>query len=169
MWNSCLHDSRICILHQLQGLIHLQELHQADRERFVKPKCLCIKVYQNVTASNLWQNTFMVLVPQIYIKDPYVTKFLTQEKITTMSFVGNVGGILGLFLGFSFISGAEIFALIVSIPKRCFTSPTGASATFDNRDLFCKTTFHDCCCCPCQLLLDWKSIWMVKICRCIEI
>ena len=38
----------------------------------------------------------------IYIKDPYVSKYVTEEKITEISFVGGVGGILGLFLGFSF-------------------------------------------------------------------
>ena len=45
----------------------------------------------------------------IYIKDPYVSKYVTEEKITEISFVGGVGGILGLFLGFSFISAVEVF------------------------------------------------------------
>jgi hypothetical protein len=45
----------------------------------------------------------------IYIKDPYVSKYVTEEKITEISFVGGVGGILGLFLGFSFISSVEVF------------------------------------------------------------
>jgi len=45
----------------------------------------------------------------IYIKDPYVAKYLTEEKITEIAFVGTVGGILGLFLGFSFISAVELF------------------------------------------------------------
>jgi len=44
----------------------------------------------------------------IYIKDPYVSKFVTEEKITEIAFVGTIGGILGIFLGFSFISSAEI-------------------------------------------------------------
>jgi hypothetical protein len=38
----------------------------------------------------------------MYIKDPYVTRFVTQEKMTEMTFVGGVGGILGLFLGFRY-------------------------------------------------------------------
>ena len=45
----------------------------------------------------------------IYIKDPYVAKYVTGEKITEIYFVGEVGGILGLFLGFSFISSVEVF------------------------------------------------------------
>ena len=44
----------------------------------------------------------------IYIKDPYVSKYVTEEKITEIAFVGTVGGVLGLFLGFSFISSIEI-------------------------------------------------------------
>ena len=44
----------------------------------------------------------------IYIKDPYISKYVTEEKITEIAFVGTVGGIIGLFLGFSFISAAEV-------------------------------------------------------------
>ena len=54
---------------------------------------------------------------QMYIKDPYVSRYLTQEKITEMSFVGGIGGILGLFLGFSFISAAELFSFFASMTK----------------------------------------------------
>ena len=54
---------------------------------------------------------------QMYIKDPYVTRFLRQEKITQMSFVGTIGGSLGLFLGFSFISAIDILALLISVLK----------------------------------------------------
>jgi hypothetical protein len=48
----------------------------------------------------------------MYIKDPYVSRYSTQEKITEMTFVGGIGGILGLFLGFSFISAVEILNCI---------------------------------------------------------
>ncbi len=44
----------------------------------------------------------------IYIKDPYVSKYITEEKITEIAFVGTIRGVLGLFLGFSFISAVEI-------------------------------------------------------------
>ena len=44
----------------------------------------------------------------IFIKDPYISKYVTEEKITEIAFVGTVGGVIGLFLGFSFISAAEI-------------------------------------------------------------
>ncbi len=48
-------------------------------------------------------------VLDIYIKDPYVKLYLRREKITIISFIGNIGGLLGLFMGFSFISTIEIF------------------------------------------------------------
>jgi len=35
----------------------------------------------------------------VYIRDPYVSKYVTEEKITRISFAGTVGGILGLFMG----------------------------------------------------------------------
>lgn len=45
----------------------------------------------------------------LYIKDPYVSKYVTEEKITEFAMVGTLGGILGLFMGSSFISVVEIF------------------------------------------------------------
>jgi hypothetical protein len=57
----------------------------------------------------------------IYIKDPYVSKFMTEEKITEIAFVGMVGGILGLFLGSSFISFVEIpYILVIRLLVRVF-------------------------------------------------
>ncbi len=45
----------------------------------------------------------------IYIGDPYVKQYMRREKITIISFIGNVGGLLGLFMGFSFVSIVEFF------------------------------------------------------------
>jgi hypothetical protein len=44
--------------------------------------------------------------------------FIAEEKITEISFFGGIGGILGLFLGFSFISAVEIIILLVNLSKR---------------------------------------------------
>ena len=49
-----------------------------------------------------------LILLNVYIKDPYVRKFLTEEKITEINFVGTVGGIFGLFLGFSFMSVIDV-------------------------------------------------------------
>lgn len=55
----------------------------------------------------------------IFLKDPYVKRFIREEKISEITFVGTVGGLLGLFLGFSFISAVEIVYLCV---LACFSS-----------------------------------------------
>lgn len=47
----------------------------------------------------------------IFLKDPYVKRFIREEKISEFTFVGTVGGLLGLFLGFSFVSAVEIVYL----------------------------------------------------------
>ena len=44
----------------------------------------------------------------VFIKDPFAEKILTSEKISPTSFMSDVGGLLGLFMGFSFVSGLEI-------------------------------------------------------------
>ncbi len=55
-------------------------------------------------------------VLDVYIKDPYVKLYLRREKITVISFIGNTGGLLGLFLGFSFISTIEIISIFLAFP-----------------------------------------------------
>ena len=52
----------------------------------------------------------------VYVRDPYVKKFLTEEKITEINFVGTVGGLMGLFSGFSFISVLEILYFFLCSP-----------------------------------------------------
>ena len=40
-----------------------------------------------------------------------MAKYIIEEKITEISFVGNVGGLLGLLMGFSFMSIIEMVYL----------------------------------------------------------
>lgn len=49
-----------------------------------------------------------LLMFHVLIKDPYAQRFKRDEKIAISSFIANLGGLLGLWLGFSWISGAEI-------------------------------------------------------------
>ena len=49
----------------------------------------------------------------VFVRDPYVKRYLTEEKITEINFVGTVGGLLGLFLGFSFISVIEVIYFVL--------------------------------------------------------
>ena len=48
----------------------------------------------------------------VFLMDPYVKRFIREEKISEITFVGTVGGLLGLFLGFSFVSSVEIVYLL---------------------------------------------------------
>ena len=47
----------------------------------------------------------------IFLKDPFVNRYVRDEKITWGTFFGTIGGILGLCLGFSVISIFEIVYL----------------------------------------------------------
>ena len=44
----------------------------------------------------------------VLIQSPYVAKIRRDEAMTLISYVANTGGLLGLFLGFSFISLIEV-------------------------------------------------------------
>ena len=48
-------------------------------------------------------------VLNMFIRDPYYTKYLKSEEITPISFIGNAGGLLGLCMGMSFVSIFEVF------------------------------------------------------------
>ena len=60
----------------------------------------------------------------IFIQNPFVTKIKRDESMTVTNYVGNTGGLLGLCLGFSFISAVELvlwfFICIKKSFKTCF-------------------------------------------------
>ena len=45
----------------------------------------------------------------IFFQSPYITKMKRDLEITLTDFIANTGGLLGLYLGFSFVSLFEIF------------------------------------------------------------
>ena len=47
----------------------------------------------------------------IYIKRPVVTKIMRDQRIPVIWFVANCGGILGLCMGFSIVTGKHILGL----------------------------------------------------------
>ena len=49
----------------------------------------------------------------IYIRDPYVREIKRDVKISTTTFLSNIGGLLGLCQGFSIISLIEILYFII--------------------------------------------------------
>ena len=52
------------------------------------------------------QNNIVIL--SMFIRTPFAEKIVTAEKISRISFMSDVGGLLGLFMGFSFVSAVEI-------------------------------------------------------------
>jgi len=51
----------------------------------------------------------------IYYPDFYYTSITEQPKMTFDNLIGNLGGLLGLFIGGSLISFFEIFELLISV------------------------------------------------------
>lgn len=49
-----------------------------------------------------------IAIVKLFIRDPYYTNTIRDRAITFTSFVGNAGGLLGLCMGFSFVSIFEI-------------------------------------------------------------
>ena len=47
-------------------------------------------------------------IVNIFIKDPYYTRYIKSEQLTFLSFIANAGGLIGLCMGMSFISIFEI-------------------------------------------------------------
>ena len=47
-------------------------------------------------------------VINIFIKEPYSKRFRKAEKMSRISYIASSGGLLGLCMGFSFVSLAEI-------------------------------------------------------------
>ena len=48
----------------------------------------------------------------IYLRDPFVKQMKREEKTSYVQLIGTIGGLLGLFMGFSFISVIETFYMI---------------------------------------------------------
>ena len=44
----------------------------------------------------------------IFVKEPYTKRFRKTEKMSRISYIASSGGLLGLCMGFSFVSLAEI-------------------------------------------------------------
>lgn len=66
----------------------------------------------NITYEDLRKS---VLAFNVYYQDLSYTKISQVPRIEIIDLVSNMGGLLGLFIGFSFLSFAELFELILEI------------------------------------------------------
>ncbi len=75
-----------------------------------KGKPILLSVKENKKVSGFLykyaKNNFLVL--RVFIRDPYYTLIKRDEQIPLISFIGNVGGLLGLCMGMSFVSIFEM-------------------------------------------------------------
>ena len=62
----------------------------------------------------------------VYVKDSFATRIIRDERMTRTSFVANVGGLLGLCMGFSLVSVAEIFYFCLKRNAPCRSRQTSA-------------------------------------------
>ena len=44
-----------------------------------------------------------------YFEEPNIFEYFRQARMTTVNFISQVGGLMGLCLGFSFVSAIELF------------------------------------------------------------
>ena len=66
-----------------------------------------------------------IAVVKLFIRDPYYTNIKRDVAMTTNSFLGNAGGLIGLCMGFSLVSAVEwvyhFFNFIIKICNACST------------------------------------------------
>ncbi|XP_023319996.1 uncharacterized protein LOC111695065 isoform X2 [Eurytemora carolleeae] len=94
----------LCIL-----LEDLRDLDICENNEWKTPKelnctvhhCPLVEAVLNYARDNL-------VMFNIFIKDPYAKRFMKDEKITKTAYIANSGGLLGLCMGFSLVSAAEI-------------------------------------------------------------
>ncbi len=57
---------------------------------------------------------------KIFFREPYYTQIVQGEKMTVISFIGNTGGLMGLCIGLSFVSIAEIVYHVITFFLRLY-------------------------------------------------
>ena len=70
-----------------------------------------------------------LIILHLSIKDPYAQKFQKEEKMPIISYIANLGGLLGFGLGFSVITGIEIvYHCLSAIFLQIFRGPHSRDA-----------------------------------------
>lgn len=105
-----------------------QILNEAENSSHIM-KLLHIYAKENL----LWLN--------VYVKDSFATRIIRDERMTRTSFVANVGGLLGLCMGFSLVSVAEIFYFCLK--RNLVNSGTGSSKRSNSNSAKTGTTSEE--------------------------
>ena len=76
-------------------------------ENCTESKCIIEDMILKYAKDNL-------IMLHVLIKDPYVKRYVKDEKMPIISYIANIGGLLGLWLGFSIITGVEMVYHVLS-------------------------------------------------------
>ena len=61
-----------------------------------------------------------VVAANIFIRSPFAEQYIIEEDISVIQFIANIGGLMGLFMGFSCVSGLEIvYHFLAWIGAKC--------------------------------------------------
>ena len=74
-----------------------------------------------------------IAVVKLFIQEPYYTNIKKDVAITSISFLGNSGGLIGLFMGFSLVSAVEwvyhLFNFVIKVFERMCPNPIKLNKT----------------------------------------
>ena len=76
-------------------------------ENCTESKCVIEDMILSYAKNNL-------IMLHVLIKEPYVKRYVKDEKMPIISYIANIGGLLGLWLGFSIITGVEMVYHVIS-------------------------------------------------------
>ena len=121
---SCLNEKRPVMEESYPGICNLLEKVKADSE----PKHLLGLYEQDFgqlkTLVTEYASDNLIKI-DLFIKTPTAKMYERQEQVTFLAFFGYVGGFLGLLLGFSVISFAEVIYFVIrSIERRVVAQGT---------------------------------------------
>jgi hypothetical protein len=83
--------------------------------RYLKRNPTVLKRFPNLTELSDDLIDSSVVAVKIYFNDMKYTRIVEKSAMNTLTFISNIGGILGLFLGLSLLSLVEIIELFLQI------------------------------------------------------
>ena len=85
-----------------------------------------------------------IAIVNFYFDKSSILQFTRQESMTEIGYISQLGGLLGLFTGFSFISAIEIiYWLTIRLGKNVKNSHGGGSGDLDTKSTNTNSWVHD--------------------------